>query len=218
MRRTFLLAAAVALTTVVGGTAIAAKPPTKGATLTIAVSPTPVTFGTYTGVGGAISTKQAGVALILQAQPYPFTGKWADAGTAATAADGAYTFSTLPALNTHYRVVTKDKPAVQSPESGVQVRFKVGFAVGDATPKRGARVRFRGTVRPALPNGAVYVQKHTTAGWKTVKQLTMRTGTPTSSTWSVRLRIKHNGRYRAVVMGNGALETGISRVRRIVVH
>lgn len=217
MNRHFpLLGAALALAAVTGQAA--AQKPAKDATLTIAVSPTIVTFGSYTNVLGAISTKQAGVPLVLQAQPYPFTGSWQDAGKAATGTDGAYRFTPLPSLNTRYRVVTQDKRVRRSPEASVQVRWKVGLAVSDRTPRRGTRVRFRGTVRPALPNGTVLLQRRTSAGWKTIRTPVMRTGTPSASSWSLRLRIRSNGRYRAVVQGNGARETGISRVRRLVVH
>jgi hypothetical protein len=217
MKRTVLLVAAAASLAGFSGTATAAKPAV-GATLSIAVSPTLVTFGTYTNVTGAISSKQTAVPLVLEANPYPFTGKWTQVGTASTTTDGAYSFTTLPTMTTHYRVATQDKPPVRSPEAGVQVRWKVGLGVSDLTPRKGARVRFHGSVRPAYPNGVVLIQRKTAAGWKTVKQTTMRTGTATASNYSVRLRIRHNGRYRAVVMGNGEHETGISRVRRLVVH
>lgn len=211
--------AAIAAVSLAGAAvpSFAAKP-VKGATLTIAVSPTPVRYGTYTGISGQLSSKQAGVPLILQAQPYPFTGAWSDVATADTLADGNYTFSQLPSENTHYRVTTKDKPAVTSPEAGVLVRWDVGLGVSDTTPRKGARVRFHGAVRPPLPNGTVAIQKRTATGWKTVKTTVMRTGTPSASTYSTRLRIRRNGRYRAVVLGNGSHETGISRVRRLVVH
>lgn len=217
MKRTLLLVAAAASLAGMGGTATAAKPGA-GATLTAVASPTIVTFGTYTNITGAISTKQTGVPLALEARLWPFNGKWTQAGTATTTTDGAYTFNTLPTILTHYRVVTTSKPVTRSPDAEVKVRWKVGLGVSDLTPKKGQRVRFHGTVKPAHPNGVVFIQRKTTAGWKTVKQTTMTTGTASASNYSVRLRIRNTGRYRAVVMGVNGYETGISRVRRLVVH
>ena len=218
MKRIVLLAAAAASLTAFSGPAMAAKP-TSGATLTIAVNPALLTFGHYTTITGALSSKQTGVPLVLEANPYPYTGKWTQVGNPVnTTTDGAYTFTALPTMNTKYRVSTQDKPAVTSAEAAVGVRWKVGLGVSDLTPRRGARVRFHGTVRPAHPNGVVYIQRKSSTGWKNVKQTTMTTGTATSSTYSVRLRVRHTGRYRAVVLGDLAHETGISRVRRLVVH
>ena len=68
MKRTVLLVAAAASLAAFSGNATAAKP-AAGATLSIAVSPTLVTFGTYTNVTGAISSKQTAVPLVLEANP-----------------------------------------------------------------------------------------------------------------------------------------------------
>lgn len=217
MTRILLAAAAATTFAFGGGSALAAKPPTNNATLTIAVAPALVTYGQFTNVSGVLSTKAANVPLILEAQPHPFTGKWITAGTTNTVADGVYSFATKPLITTHYRVVTKGKPAVRSAEAGVQVRWKVGLGVGDLTPRKGQNVRFSGTVKPGYAGGSVLVQKKTSLGWKTVKQVALTTS-PLGSTYSVRMRIRHNGRYRSVVMGNGAYETGISRGRHLVVH
>ncbi|HEX4818549.1 MAG TPA: hypothetical protein VFV66_37915, partial [Nonomuraea sp.] len=187
MKKLLLAGAVFSLVGGIAGSPALAQKPDKNATLTIAVSPTPITFGTYTGISGQLSSKQQGIALILQAQPHPFTGNFEDVGTTTTLADGNYTFSHLPSMNTHYRVVTKEKPAVRSPEAGVQVRWKVSFGLSDRTPKKGTRVRFYGTVKPAYPNGTVLIQKKTAAGWKTVKQTVMTTGTAAASKYSVRL-------------------------------
>jgi hypothetical protein len=199
------------------GPANAAKPPAKGGTLTVALAPALVSYGSITNVSGAISTKAPGVALILEAQPHPFTGKWFTAGTTTTAADGSYTFATKPLIATHYRVTTKDKPAITSAEVGVKVRWKVGLGVGDLTPRKGQSVRFSGSIKPGYAGGAVLIQRRSSLGWKTFKQLPLTTSA-IGSTYSVRVKIRKNGSYRSVVMGNGAYEDGISRVRRLIVH
>jgi hypothetical protein len=211
------LAAAGLLVAPIAGS-LAAKPD-KNATLTIAVAPNAVAFGTPANVTGAISSKQAGVALTLEAQAYPYKGGFTDAGTATTAADGTYTFAVTPAVSTHYRVSTSDKPTVRSPEAALAVSWKVGLGVSDKTPKKGQRVRFFGTVKPPSPNAKVYIQRYFAAGgWKTVKETTLTSSTPVASGYSVKLRVRKTGRYHAVVLGDGAHENGVSRARKLVVH
>ena len=219
MKRILLVMTAAASLAALSGTATAAKP-TAGATLTIAAKPVHVTFGGATTITGALSTKQTGVPLVLEANPFPFSGKWTAVGTPVnTTTDGAYSFTTVPLISTHYRVTTQDKPAVTSPEAAVGVKWRVGLGVSDLTPKKGTRVRFSGTVKPANTGAIVYIQKRTATGWKNVKQTTLvATATPAASRYSVRLRIRSNGRYRAVVLAANGYETGISRVRRLVVH
>jgi hypothetical protein len=207
-------AAAVALP---GTAGVAAKPaPT---TVTISASPSLVTFGRYVTVSGTLSDARSGVSVRLQEQPYPYTGGFHDVGGAATTGPGGtYSFTVTPSQSTHYRVQAKASPTATSPEAAVAVRWRVGLRVSDRTPRRGARVRFRGVVKPAHPEGAVLVQRRTRHGWRTVRRTTLRTGTDTRSSYSVRVRIRHGGRYRVEVPGDGAHETGHSRARRLRVH
>ena len=187
------------------------------ATLSISVAPSPITFGSNSVVSGAISTKQAGVKLLLEYQAHPYTGGFTSTGTAVTDAAGNYTFTVSPPTSTHYRVVTEDKPKVQSPEAELLVSWRVGLSVSDRTPKKGQRVTFRGAVQPTH-TGNVVIQRKIATGFKDVKTVPLVTATAaTRSTYSTKLRIKRTGRYRAVVLGDGAHETGISRLRRLVV-
>lgn len=219
MRRALLMTTAIALIAGSTTTTLAAKPPkSPPATLTIAAASNLIPFGNYAKISGVLSTKETGVAVTLEALPFPFTGRFADAASSATTTDGAYSFTALPATNTHYRVVAKTKPATTSPEVTVSVKWRVGLAVGDSTPAKGQHVRFSGTVKPVHPNAVVYVQRLTASGWKTIRQTTLKTGTATSSGYSVRVTIRSSGRYRTAVLGDGAHETGISRVRKLSVH
>jgi len=200
-------------------TAVAAKPPAKPATtLTIAGAVPMITFGNFAKFSGALSTKETGISVTLQALPFPYTGRYADVATSATTTDGAYSFATLAGMNAKYRTVAKTKPNATSPEALTSVRWRVGLGVADPTPARGQHVRFSGTVKPVHANAIVYVQRLTAAGWKSVKQTTLKSGTATSSSYVVRLTIRHSGTYRTAVLGDGAHETGVSRVRKLAVH
>ena len=221
LRKTLLMTATVALVagSITTSTALAAKPPAKPApTLTIAAAAPAITFGNYAKLSGALSTKETGIAVTLQALAFPYTGKYADVATSMTSTDGAYAFATLAGMNAKYRAVAKSKPSATSPEVLVSVRWRVGLGVADATPAKGQRVRFSGTVKPVHANAIVYVQRLTAAGWKNVKQTTLATGTATSSHYVVRVTIRSSGKYRTTVLGDGAHETGVSRVRKLTVH
>jgi hypothetical protein len=213
------MTATVALIAGTASTAVAAKPPPKtNATLTIGAASSLITFGNYAKLSGALSTKETGVAVTLQALAFPYSGKYADVATSATTTDGAYSFATLAATNAKYRAVAKTKPAATSPEVLVSVRWRVGLGVADSTPAKGQHVRFSGTVKPVHPNAIVYVQRLTATGWKNVRQTTLKTGTATSSNYVVRVTIRRSGKYRTAVLGDGAHETGVSRVRKLTVH
>jgi hypothetical protein len=218
MNKLLIPLAAAALLAVPTAGSLAAKPD-KNATLTIAAAPASIAFGKSATITGAISSKQADVDLVLEAVAYPYTGKYADAGTAKTAADGSYSFTVTPQAGTRYRVTTAEKPAVTSAEATVAVRWNVGFRVSDTTPAKGKRVRFFGTVKPANPNAKVYVQRYFAAGgWKTVKETTLASSTPVASGYSVKLRVRKTGRYHVVILGDGAHDNGVSRARKLVVH
>ncbi|MFL5844934.1 MAG: hypothetical protein ACJ762_09600 [Solirubrobacteraceae bacterium] len=212
-----LAAAAVLASLMLVATSWAAKPG-PDATLTLAVSPTTVKFGKPATVSGAISSKAAGVQLVLEYDAFPFDGKYTDTGTTTTGADGTYSYTVTPPTSTRYRVVTVDKPKITSPEGTLLVRWNISLGVSDKTPKKGTRVRFSGAVKPALPNGLVAIQRRVGDIWKTVKQTTMVTGDVNQTNYSVKVRVRNTGRYRSVVLGDGAHETGVSVSRRIVVH
>lgn len=212
MRKTFTLA--VLALAVPVATGLAAKPAQP--TLTIAVAPTSVSFGKPVTVTGAISSKAAGETVTLEALTFPYTGRYAKAGTATTGPDGTYSVAVVPTMSTKYKVTAKKTS--DSPEVTVPVRWSVGLRVGDRTPRRGQSVRFFGTVKPANVGAAVLVQRRTATGWRTVRQTTLAASTATSSVYTLKLKIRRTGRYRTEIPANGALQVGHSVSRRLVVH
>ena len=218
MRRTAAMAALLALAGTGVTAGIAAKPP-KGGTLTLAATPTRITFRKSTALTGVLSTQAAGVTVTAQAEPFPFTGPFKDAGTATTTAGGAYTITVSPDQLTRYQVTAATSPKARSGTVDVAVHRRVTLTVSTRTPKRGARVRFAGTVAPVDTGGSALVQRRGASGWRTVRRVPLHpNATATASTYSVRLRVRTTARYRVRVAADASHLTGTSRTLRLRVH
>ena len=213
------LSAALALVLVCAGPAVAAKPP-KGPkpnpNLTIKSSATAVTFGKSITLSGATKNIASGTTIEVQQNPYPYSGFKPTGKTAVVDPSGNWSVAGIqPQVHTQYKVVAKTSPPTESGTVFVRARLRVSFAVSDSTPKKGARVRFRGTVAPAHAGKPVLIQRKTSTGYKTVA----RTTTSSTSTYSKRLRIRRNGTYRVVVQSlDQDHDNGTSRSRTLRVH
>src|SRR5436190_8447783 len=191
--------------------ALAAKPaPT---TVSIAVSPSTITFGKPATVSGMTAPNTS---LTLRADPFPYDGSFAQTARTTSNASGAYSFTVTPDRGTHYRVDAKAHS--QSAVAALAVRWKVTRTVSTRHPARGARVRFSGTVGPANTGGTIKLQRLTATGFKTVKTAILVAATPTSSSYSLRVRVRRNGTYRAHVAADGAHLAGNSGRISLVVH
>src|SRR3954447_498386 len=155
MRKVAMLSAIAVIAAV--PIAIAAKPPKppRNATLTEAVKPNPIVFGKFATISGSLSSKTAGVPIELQADPFPYDGKWITRGTKSTDAKGDVSFALAPDVSTKLRLQTSGAPRVTSAESTVAVAWRAGLRVSDSTPRKGQSVRFSGSVHPAHPGGTV---------------------------------------------------------------
>jgi hypothetical protein len=216
-RRFALILVAVAATAVPA--AIAAKPPKppKSAKLTETVKPNPIVFGKFATIAGNLSSKTAGVSVELQADPFPYDGKWITRGTKTTDAKGDVSFALAPDVGTKLRLQTASAPKLTSPETTLGVAWKVGFRVSDSTPHKGQSIRFSGSVHPVDNGATALIQKKTATGFKTVKSTTLRNATATYSNYSVRLRIRTTGTYRVSVPSDTSHLGGKSRTRRLTV-
>jgi hypothetical protein len=189
---------------------LAAKPaPT---TVTIGIAPVKVTFGKPAVVSG---TTAANTSVTLRADSFPFDGNFAQVTKTTSNAAGAYSFTVTPDSSTQYRADVKQS---KSPVAALAVRWKVTRTVSTRTPKAGTRVLFSGTVSPAHTGGTAKIQRRSGGVYKTVKTTTLAAASTTSSSYSVRVRVKRTGRYRVQVDGDGAHETGNSRVVKLTVH
>jgi len=213
------ISAALACVLVCAGPAVAGKPPkpTKpNSNLTITASATAVTFGKSVTISGVAKNIPAGTSVELQQNPYPYAGFKPAGKTAVVDPTGNYSIAgVVPQLHTQYKVIAKTSPPIESGTVFVRVRLRVSFSVSDATPKRGARVRFSGTVAPAHAGKPVLIQKKTASGYKTVARAT----TTSTSKYSKSLRIKSKGTYRVVAESlDQDHDNGTSRSRTLRVH
>jgi hypothetical protein len=213
------LSAALALVLVCAGPAVAAKPP-KGPkpnpNLTIKSSASAVNFGRSITLSGTTKNVPQGTTVEIQQNPYPYSGFKPTGKTAVVDPAGNWSVAGIqPQMHTQYKVVAKTSPPTESGAAFVRVRLSVSFGVSDSTPKKGARVRFHGTVKPAHAGKPVLIQKKTATGYKTVA----RTTTSSTSTYSKRIRIRRNGTYRVIVQSlDQDHDNGTSRSRTLRVH
>ena len=199
-------------------TMAAGAPPASG--VTIAATPPVVTFGNPVTIAGQVASRPA-EKVQLQQSPFPFTDPFKNAVQGTTDAAANFAFQVTPALNTRYHVTAKSPPATSADVTGL-VRTKVRLRLGDKTPRRGARVRFRGSVLPAHDGSAVRIQRKTRSGWKTVASPVLATATPLDgvarSKYSQRIRIRRSGAYRTVMPAHGDHARGKSGKRRARIH
>ena len=72
---------------------------------------------------------------------------------------------------------------------------------------------------PARTGALVRIQRRVGSHWRTVKSAVLVAGqAPSSSAFSVKLRIRRNGRFRALMPGDATNAANGSRTRTIRVH
>jgi plastocyanin len=95
----------------------------------------------------------------------------------------------------------------------------VTLQVSDATPARGARVRFFGTVRPAQDGRVLQLQRRARGGsYRTVERIRLADAGNTRSKFGKRLRVLGDAMFRARLSADGEHEAGTSRTRRVNVR
>jgi hypothetical protein len=179
--------------------------------LALSVTPNPVAFGAATTLSGTLSgTGNSGRPVQLQQNPFPFTSGFANAGNAQlTNAQGAFSFPLLSVpLTAQYRVVITDRPAVVSPVVTVSVQVVVHTTVTHRNVRRGARVRFSGTVRPAVTRAPFAIQKRGRSGrWVTLAGSITRPGGNGFAVYGKTIRIRRGGSYRVYIGASGGTFT-----------
>ena len=199
------------------------KPPRGTPALTLDARPTTVVFGEATAITGRLSgtSSDANTTVRLEADTTkPYGDSYDRTGlTARTANNGRYSFSVRPTLNTQYRAVAEASPPVTSPARLVLVRPRVGLVLSDPTPRRGARVRFSGSVTPAHDGRTALIQRRGSTGrFVTIARTTLQDAGDARSRYSRRVRIRRDGAYRVKVAGDDHHVKGFSRLRTIDVH
>lgn len=163
--------------------------------------PNPVPFGDpFTVEGSLTGTGSANHPIVLQANPFPYTAGFKTLGNPElTTSSGGFSFPVVGLLqNTQLRVQTVGSPTVTSPVLLENVAIQVSFHAR-RTHRRG-RWRLYGTVTPAEPGAQVGFQLLTVGG-RTVNEggTIVKAGSPTVSSFSRTVRLRHHGVYRALI-------------------
>ncbi len=163
--------------------------------VTLAATPNPIKFGSGTTLAGTLSgTGNAGRKIVLQANPWPYTQGFQNASNELlTNATGGFSFAILSVpFNTQYRVVMSEGPAVVSPIVTAGVKFYVGSKVSKKRVKRGRKVRFSGTIKPARPGANIAFQKKSNGRWVSINGTIVRSG----GRYAKSIKIRRGGDYR----------------------
>ena len=220
MRIRLILAAGIAgiaAMLALAGTGEAQKPP-KAGSVTLKASAGQLTYSAPVTLTGKVKGAKAGVVVSLERRAADATA-FVPAGTATTDGQGDYTFTQRPAQSSVYRAAAATTPPATSADVPVAVAPLVGLKVSDATPRKGQRVRFKGTVRPQHDGTRVAIQRKKADGtWATVKTPILTDAGSTYSRYSKRFRIRRSGTYRTVIAAHADHAEGVSRERTLTVH
>jgi hypothetical protein len=213
MKRTLTIAGALALIAVPA--AVAQKPDPKN--ITINASKTTVKFGgTVTLSGKLTGNNNASRPVTIEMDPSPFDGNFSNAGTTTTNATGDWTFTTKPTQNTRYRARSGN---ADSKTVDVSVRPAISLRLSDSTPDVTQRERFFGRLCPDHEGVQVSLQRRFGTQWRTVRSLTLKDiPDSTCSSYSKRLRVRHDSRWRVHFNGDANFVAGNSRSRLVNVH
>ena len=216
MRSLLTAAAAVVAAIAVAAPGAAQKPPKAGA-VTLNTSAALVTFSNPVTLTGKVKGAKAGVVVTLERRSTD-AATFVPAATVATQGNGDFSFTQRPSKSTVYRASAATTPPATSGEVTTAVAPLVGLRVGDSTPRKGQRVRFRGTVRPQHDGMRVAIQrKRRDETWATVATPLLRDAGSAYSRYVKRLRIRRTGTYRTVIAAHADHAEGVSRERTLTV-
>ena len=184
----------------------------KPSSVTIAPSPSTITFGQATTLKG----KGPGRTTITLQGSASTTGPFVNVASTTSSNGGAYSFVQAPASNTFYRAFAG---GVNSAPTRVKVSFRISLFVGSTHPPRGHLVRFSGSVAPG-PNGfRMRIQRLGSNGfWRTLARPRLHSTVGNASTYSIRIAVRRGGLYRATVAPDANHARGFSPDIRIRVH
>jgi len=200
------------------------KPPKNDAPeLTLEARPTTVVFGEDAALSGRLkgTATDRDVLVRLEADDtFPYGDAYVATGlTTRTSPSGDYTFAVKPSRNTQYRTLSESNPPLTSAGRLVLVAPRVSLGLSDSTPRRGQRVRFFGSVRPAHDGRTVQIQRRTATGsFVTIARPRLRDAGATRSRYARRIRIRRDGVYRVRIAAHGDHAESFSRERTVDAH
>ena len=217
MKRIFVGATALLVAGIAASAAEAQKPPKQAKGLSISAEPSPVRFGKSVAITGKLTGPHVGGEMIrLLEDPFP-SGDLMEVATAAVDAQGDYSFTRAPAINTRYQT---GQGGLASAVVTVSVSPRVSLRLSDRTPAARSPVRFFGRVCPEHDGSALAIQRQIAPGqWRTVRSTTLADEAGTScSTYSRKVRVNRDGLWRSVLRTHDDHASGISPARRIDAH
>ena len=189
--------------------------------ITLSLPQSSVVWGEGLELTGEVQgTGVGGVLVALERQDFPFAGPFSTEGTPSPVrADrsGRFRFF-VPSLfsATRLHALTRSPIVVASPDVAPQVRVRVGAGTRRISKRR---VRVRGSVRPAVPEGRAVLQRRTSGGgWTFVRGGSVRELGGNRSRYSFKVKRRKRARtYRIRVFprDGGAHVTGTSREVRV---
>ncbi len=173
--------------------------------LQILAAPNPTIFGGSATIQGTLSgTGNAGRAVVLQQNPFPYTAGFSNVGNAElTTSTGSFAFPVAGlGQATQYRVITTTNPPVVSPIVIENVAVAISAHVGRTHRRHHARIY--GTVTPAVDGMQVAIMRVIGGRNVLVAGTSLHHHNAASSRFSRTLRVKR-GLYRVFVkVTNGA--------------
>ncbi|HET8821007.1 MAG TPA: hypothetical protein VFM57_05630 [Thermoleophilaceae bacterium] len=211
MKRTLVIAAAC-----LAAFAVNASAQQQARSLTITASPTTVKFGGSITLSGKLTGPNSDGRNVRVERDVSPPDSFQNAGNATTNATGDWSLVVKPDANARYRASAGN---TESAPVEVKVRAAVSLRLSDRTPARGQRVTFRGRVCPEHDGVTIALQRRSSTGWKTIASPVLADipGVDCSS-YSVRRRVRRDGRFRASFLGDTDHARGNSRVKRARVH
>ncbi len=170
-------------------------------------------FGSQTTLSGQLTgADNVGETIDLFSDPFPF-GSFSKTETTQTVAEGRFSFTESPSVNTLYRVDAKSKAPATSPVVRVRVAPLIALTVSDTSPSEGGEVRFSGTLAPAHDGLKVEIQRRDEDdGWVRVSRATLKDNGDESSRFRRTIEIAEEGPYRVILRRHDDHATGKSPV------
>jgi hypothetical protein len=186
-----------------------------------AATPNPVRAGgvaTLSGVlGGTFGDDRR---IVIKSNPWPYAQGFLPIGNELVTNDDGSFSMTLPAVsvNTQFIVQMVARPEIVSAPVTLGTTLAVTRHVHVTSGERRGRLRFRGTIRPAVDGEQVLIQKLRLRDgvWQTVAETFARNGGASFSRYRKWISQRRGGRYRVVVnVDEGTYSPSASRsIRR----
>ena len=165
----------------------------------------------------------SGLEILLQERRLTATA-FSDVARLTSARDGSASLSVSPVAGTEYRAVFEGLPAgraTMGPAIGratIAVRQTLHLAARPAKARRGAKVRFRGSVAPTAgqlgagrPSVRIRVERRTASRWRKVAAVTLKPNAGGAFSWTWRPKKAGSYRARATAAASPELLSGASR-------